>query len=163
MCLSGFSRGERNILTSLAFIRLRRLKPYFALHQCGVGDFSPHIPAYRMQSADRVVAVPRPGLLGTPGLVSTPACASLQMIDEKSRLLELAERCRRIAPDKMGRTSAFALTRAYLNVAIYSAISTISTRLSDKLGMFGWGLSRRNASLFASKAGIFASEANDGA
>ena len=44
-----------------------------------------------------------------------------------------------------------------------SAISAISARLSDKLGMFGCGISRRNASLFALKSGILASDAKGGA
>ena len=51
----------------------------------------------------------------------------------------------------------------YFSAAIYPAISAISARLRDKVGMFGCGLSKRNASLLASKAGILPIDANGGA
>jgi hypothetical protein len=52
---------------------------------------------------------------------------------------------------------------AYFSVAIYSARFATSVRLSDKLGMFGWGFSSTCASLLALKSGVFASDANGGA
>jgi len=52
---------------------------------------------------------------------------------------------------------------AYFSVAIYSARFATSDRLSDKLGMFGWGFSSRYANLLALKSGILASDANGGA
>jgi len=51
----------------------------------------------------------------------------------------------------------------YLIAVIKSAMSAISARLSERVGMFGCGLSRRKASLFASKPGSLATDANGGA
>jgi len=51
----------------------------------------------------------------------------------------------------------------YFSVSMYSAKFATSVRLSHKVGMFGWGLSKRNANLFALKSGNFASDANGGA
>jgi hypothetical protein len=51
----------------------------------------------------------------------------------------------------------------YLSVKIYSARFAISARLRANFGMFGCGLSKRSASLFAPKSGPLAIETNGGA
>jgi hypothetical protein len=51
----------------------------------------------------------------------------------------------------------------YLSVKIYSARFASSARLRTNFGMFGWGLSKRIASLSAPNSGVLAIEANGGA
>jgi hypothetical protein len=55
------------------------------------------------------------------------------------------------------------IVAGYLSVKIYSAKFATSARLRVNCGMFGCGLSKRIASLFAPNSGVLATEANGGA
>lgn len=61
------------------------------------------------------------------------------------------------------RRNAPRVLLSYLNVAIYAARSAASLLDNAISGIFGWGFSRNNAILAASKPGIFAMVVNGGA